>query len=687
MRMSINGWFFKSALVLACLSGIASGTQAAAYAVDTAAAMKERMKARPVAVHSPDRQNEIVLTLTRKGVELIAKRHGAEQARTVFIRQGFRDAEDAPNGRTCVIANVERRKVEGTVPAPVYKKSRVDLAAQEAVVRFKDAWGIILRARNDGVAYRLFYEKEGMRTIWCEDTQLVYPSAQTKCWAGFNNGSYHGDQMQNSWETVFKPTTVGAMPLINKRLTYLPFVTENNGVFTAFTESDIRDYPGINLVRWGFEPPGTLRFWHAQKAKRMAREDVYVRVKEREKFFARVPGRRAFPWRVFVMGDQPSDLAAADIVWALAEGVDPKADFAWVKPGMTTWEWWYGANITGVDFKSGVNTPTYLHHIDFAAEYGIPYLLMDAGWSKVYDIHALNENVDLKKITAHAKTKGVGVILWCGSSQIMGREEEAIKYLASLGAAGLKIDFLDRDDQDAVSYIERTAAVCAKYHLVIDWHGMFKPTGLERRYPNILNYEGIFGLEVNRWDRFNDMPRHNCQAAFTRMVAGPMDYTPGGMRNATRAAFRPARNLPSVQGTRAHQMALMALFFAPMQMMADSPSEYRANSECARFMAATPTVWDDTVALPCVMGQTAALARRKGDEWWIAVIGDWTPRTFAVPTSFLGKGNWTADIFTDSSDADQHPTHFEHRQESIAAGTPIKVKLAPGGGFIARLHP
>ncbi len=648
-----------------------------------------KSSSRSVYAVSPDRKNAIVLSLSREGVEIAVRRHHETQVTAVFSRLGFRDAADAaPDGRTCVIERVERRTVSGKVPAPVYKKAEVDLAANETTVRFADNWGIVLHARNDAVAYRLFLEKEGRRKICTEDTKFVYPSPETPCWAGCNNGSWKGDRYQNSWETVFTPTTIAALEPISRKIYYLPFVTEHKGVYTALTESDLRDYPGADLVHFEHQP-NVVHFWRAQVPAEQKVEDPHVRVMKRNSYFAETSVARAFPWQVFLLGDNPADLAAADAVWALAAPADATADFSWVKPGLAAWEWWSSCGLENVPFKPGANTETYLHFIDFAAEYGLPYYLIDAGWSQGCDIFTVRPSVDLPKVMAHAAEKNVGIILWVGWSQLKNDTEARVAHLARLGAKGVKIDFMDRDDQDAVRSIETIAAACAKHHLVIDWHGMFKPTGLERKYPNILNYEGIFGLEIYRWDPFDDMPRHDCQAAFTRMLAGPMDYTPGGMRNLTRANYAPtrARGQVPTQGTRVHQMALFTLFFAPLQMMADSASAYRANPECARFIASTPTVWDDTVALPSEMGKTAVLARRKGAAWYLAAIGDWTPRTLELATDFLGAGAWNAEAFEDAPDADREPTHWTRRTFRVKAGEPVTARLAPGGGFVVRLTP
>lgn len=642
----------------------------------------------PVRVQSPDKKNEIALSLSQRGVELAIARSGETQVTAVFVRQRYKDADDAPDGRRCAVEKVLRRRVRGKVAAPVYKKSRVDLEANEASVRLGDDWGFILHARNDGVAYRLFTEKEGERLISVDDTFLEFPSAGTRCWAGRNNGSWRGDRMQNSWESVYRETTISGLDEKDRSLYYLPFVFEHKGVFTVFTESDLRDYPGVNLVRFK-NCTDRLALWHAQLPAEQKVEPPHVRVTKREPGFARTGVNRQYPWRVFMMADDAAALAAADTVWALAAPQRDDIDFSWVRPGVTSWDWWSSKGLPPCDFKPGANTQTYLAFIDFSADFGLPYTLIDAGWAINNDVRRINPAVDMKKVMAHAASKNVDVILWVGWSVLKDNTEAQIDYLAGLGAKGLKIDFMDRDDQDAVKSMERIAEAAARRHLVLDWHGMFKPTGLERRYPNILNYEGIFGLEVSRWDPFDDMPRHDCQAAFTRMVAGPMDYTPGGMRNLTRAAYKPTRASGKVptQGTRVHQMALMALYFAPLQMMADGVGAYRANPECARFMAKVPTVWDDTVALPSEMGKTAVLARRKGDAWYIAAIGDWSPRTLSLDTKFLGKGRWRAEEFADAPDADVEPTHWTRREFTVKAGEPIEAKLAPGGGYIVRLTP
>lgn len=636
----------------------------------------------PILVTSPNMMNSIELKVTQSGVEMAVRRYSATQVTARFGFQRYLDGSDAPDGRNAQIERVARTIRSGKIDTPVYKKSAVDLAANEATVWFKGGWGIVLLCRDDGVAYRLVTVKNGERLISVDSSQLIFPSPETRCWAGRNNGNYNGDKFQNSWETVFEETEIGKLDTLGKSIFYLPFVFNHGSVFTAFTESDLRDYPGCDLVHLK-EGSNVLDLWHSQLPESTEIRPPHIRVTKRMGGFAKTSVNRSYPWRVFILGDNIADLAASDIVYALAEPAAEGADFSWVKPGIATWEWWNGCSLKNVPFQPGVNTDTYLHFIDFAAEYGIPYLLIDAGWSKG-DIFDINPNVDLDKIIRHGREKRVGVILWAGCSQFKDRIDPVMSRIAQMGAKGLKIDFFDRDDQTIVNYIEELAATAAKYRLVLDFHGMFKPTGLERKYPNILNYEGIYGLEQMKWTQFRDMPRNDCQAVFTRMLAGPMDYTPGGMRNATLDGYKPSGRQPPTQGTRVHQMALQALYFAPLQMMADSPSDYRENSECAKFMADIPTVWDDTVALPSEMGKTAALARRKGKTWYAAAIGDWSERIYSLSTDFLDKGSWQADIFEDAAEAAEQPTRYTRRTAVIKAGDTICMRLAPGGGFVIR---
>ena len=278
----------------------------------------------------------------------------------------------------------------------------------------------------------------------------------------------------------------------------------------------------------------------------------------------------------------------------------------------------------------------------------------------------------------------MGIILWCSWPQLVGRQHEVFRKYAGLGVKGFKIDFMDRDDAFLVSYLEETARIAADYHLVIDYHGMYKPTGLSRTYPNILNYEGVHGLECMKWEKDTDFPANDLKAFFTRMTAGPMDYTPGAMINMTKKQFRPCYDLPGSQGTRVHQMALMSLYEAPLQMLCDSPTQYLRNQECFAFMAAVPTTWDETRGLAGDVDRYAVTARRKDDVWYVAAIGSWEAQEIKIDTAFLGEGPWKAEIFEDGPNADRDATDYVHRHETITVGEKLTLRLAPGGGWTAR---
>ena len=379
------------------------------------------------------------------------------------------------------------------------------------------------------------------------------------------------------------------------------------------------------------------------------------------------------------------DMLDNDLVWLLGTPADAQTDWSWVKPGKVAWEWWNDWNVSKVPFRAGCNTATYEYYIDFAQQFGIEYVIMDEGWSKELQIMELNPETDVPHLVKYANARGVGIILWCAWPQLVGRQHEVFSKYANMGVKGFKIDFMDRDDQEMELYLEETAKIAAEYKLLIDYHGMHKPTGMSRTYPNILNYEGIHGLECTKWeDGRTDFMRNDLLGLYCRMSAGPMDYTPGAMINMARKQIRASLMQPGSQGTRVHQMALMALYEAPLQMLCDSPTQYLRNRECFEFMAKVPVVWDETIGLPGEMEKSAAIARRKGDAWYVAAINSWEPCTMEIDTSFLGDGKWRAEIFADGLNADRDATDYVKKSESFKAGEKIKIELAPGGGWIAR---
>ena len=653
---------------------------ALAVALGAAAAL-----AQPISVKSPDGMNEIVLH-TEGGLLYSVHRGG----KTLIAPTPLSLTIDGKGSLGAAGAKVEKHEttpIRGTIATPLYKKASVSEDATEAVVSFQGGWKVVLRARNDGVAYRFETAFPGRVKVLSEKAGVSFPSTNVTAYVNFEHGAYKGDKLQNSWETVTKKLPVGDIPSEKEHLCYLPLLAQyEDGTCLVVEESDLLDYPGWNLAR---KDGDKLRL-SACMAKYPDPQSVtnnqrQRRIGKRLDYLAETAGTRSYPWRVFAIAPCAAKLVEGDIVYALASPCRLQ-DISWIKPGKVAWDWWNDWNVSGVDFRAGCNTATYKHYIDFAAENGVEYVIMDEGWSKALKVMEINPEIDMKGIVAHGEKRGVGIILWCSWPQLVGRQHDVFRRYAGLGVKGFKIDFMDRDDQFVERYLEETAQIAAQYRLLVDYHGMHKPTGLHRAYPNILNYEGVYGLEQMKWTSFDDMPGSDVKTVFVRMSAGPLDYTPGAMINQTRKGFKANWALPTSQGTRCHQMALFALFEAPLQMLCDSPTQYRRNQQCFDFMRSVPTVWDETVGLAGDLDKFAAVARRKGDVWYVSAICGWKPQTLKLPTGFLGEGKWKVEIFEDGINADRDATDYVRRETEVNCGDALEAKMSAGGGFTARLE-
>ena len=671
----------KRTLFLAVAVGLAGGLSAATYSAK-----------------SPDGQNEIRLD-TEPALRVTIFRCGLPRAEVRNITLDVAD-RGVLGGAGCAAKGARKVKRDAVIPTPVYKRARIKDNGAGTVVSFGD-WSVELHARNDGVAYRFATAFGGEVTVKAETARLAFPSSDQKVWAAANRQAPENDPLQDSWEGVYGLVPVNEAPEPgSKKIWYMPITASYpDGVAMTITESDSTDYPGCNFVRGG-DPasldavfahyPTKTRYW-TWGAGYSEEPSRYQRVVERADFIARTSGTRSFPWRVFVLADGYAQLPAADIVYALASP-SKIGDASWVKPGKVAWDWWNCWNVSGeyggmrpVDFKAGCNTKTYEYYIDFAAKYGVEYVIFDEGWSQKLKILEVNPEVDVPHLIKYGKERGVGIILWAAWAQFLGREEQVVAHYAKMGAAGFKIDFMDRDDQVVVNFLARMAALCAKYHLVVDYHGMYKPSGLQRTYPNILNFEGVHGLECCKGGKAcTYFPDKDCTIVFTRMVAGPMDYTPGAMLNVPRNRWKPTPWQPSTPGTRAHQMALMALYEAPLQMLCDSPTQYLKNKECFTFMAQTPVTWDETVGLAGEPDKFAAIARRKDGVWYLAAIAGAGGYDATFDTSFLGEGRWDAEIFADGLNSDRDATDYVHLRRTVSAGEKLAVKIPADGGYVVR---
>ncbi len=638
-------------------------------------------------VASPDGRNEIRLSACEKGLAYEVLRDGV----VVVAKSGLGMKVD---GRC--LAKGAKPKAGGVVSfsgveaAQVYKKSEIDLSRKEGFVDFGD-WGVRLVARNDGVAYRFETKRPGKVKVDCEKAEVAIPERAARCWANLTDRF-------GCEETIPVASSAGELKTAGKDMIYLPFAYSVGGKCVAVTESDVRDYPVWNLKSTEPAEDGVVRFSaafeRAPKAterwgkKKLDKGGRWVRISEHADYLAETAGTRTFPWRTFVLADAPVKFCEADIVRALAPAAEKGTDFSWVKPGKVAWDWWNCFDNQG---DEGCNTKTYRRFIDFAAKTGVEYVIFDEGWSEELNIWKFHPDVDVPALIDYANGKGVGIILWMAWAQVCGEEEKVAAHFAKLGAKGFKVDFMDRGDAECANFLAKFAAACAKERMLVDYHGVYRPNGLERRYPNVLNYEGIHGLEQMRWFKAGaqnekNMMYNDVAAFYLRLTAGPMDYTPGAMLNsAVGANYAGSWRYPGSVGTRCRQMAMMALYEAPLQMLSDSPTHYEKNMECFAFMAKTPVVWAKTVGLGgCPETMVAAARQAKDGSWYAAGMTTVEPRDYALDTAFLGAGAWKAEVFRDGADADKNGASYVHEMKDVKAGDTLDIHMAPGGGFVVR---
>ena len=490
------------------------------------------------------------------------------------------------------------------------------------------------------------------------------------------------DCFHSSFEETYTRLRVRELP--SDRLAFLPVLVETQGLHVVFTESDLWDYPGLWLKGVREQPALTADFARYPVEERaLGTEFKKLRVMKRAEDIAQTEGTRTFPWRVLMVAPNAAALIENDLVYRLAR---PLAldDVSWIRPGKSTEEWITSRLLYNVDFVSGLNTDTYRYYIDFAAEYGIQYMMFDAGWSDNDDNTRLNPNIDVAGLIAYARSKNVGVILWNEAFALDRTLDEALDRYASWGASGIMCDFMERDDQKMVRFYERVARAAAKRRLFVNLHGAFKPTGMQRAFPNLLTREGVLGHEWNMWSE-RATPDHALTVPFVRMSAGPMDWEGGSMHNGTPKTFRVVFEQPMNQGTRTQQLAQYVLYESPLQYLAGTPSDYRTAPDFTRLLAAIPTTWDETHAIAGAVGDYLVVARRSGDVWYLAAMTDWTARTLDVSLAFLDAGSYAATIVSDGMNADRYAADYRIDTLEAGQGSTLKLRLAPGGGYVARL--
>ena len=595
------------------------------------------------------------------------------------------------------VGKVAKQQVESSFKNPFYKKAEISDAYGQLLMYTNQKFTIEVRAYDDGAAYRLISSNTKPSLVVNETAEFSFAD-DYQAFVPYVNDNRGGERYCYSFESYYDEAPLSKMFPDSLAITPLA-VCLPGGMKAIVMDAGVENYPGMFVKRAKCEEVKGEKLVAEFAPYPLAQEiGGYDRLNlvptKRADYIAKLDGRQSLPWRAVVITERDADILNCDMAQRLAPSCRI-ADTSWIHPGKVAWDWWNNCNITGVDFASGMNTNTYLYYIDFAAKNKIEYVIIDEGWSgKESLMDDLSPEIDLPRVIAHGKEKGVGIILWSSWRNLIGSNplndikvtDEVMKHYADMGIKGFKVDFFDRDDQQIIASAYKIAESAARYHLYLDYHGL-KPFGIQRAYPNIFNFEGVKGLENSKWEpRVGDGPLHNqprydVTAPYLRMLAGPMDYTPGAMMNAMKDSFFGNNDHPMSQGTRVHQMAMYTTFEAPLQMMADSPTKYMQNQECTDFIAQIPTTFDETVALDGQLGEYIVIARRKGTTWYVAAMTDWTARDLAIPLSFLGEGKFSADIFADGANAMKEATDYKHTKQTATCQDQLKIHLSSGGGW------
>ena len=588
------------------------------------------------------------------------------------------------------VRKATRQSVNTSFATPFYKKAEVKDEYNGLTLKCRGGFSVEFRAYNDGAAYRLVSELRKPYDVMAETADFNF-AQPGRAFIPYVNDNRNGERYTSPFESFYDETPLAQM--IPDSLANTPLLVEvADGKKAVVMEGGVENYPGMFLalnpetrqgVQGVFAPIPVKTFIGGHNRLNLVPS-------ERADYMARIDGPRTLPWRAVLVTTRDTQLADNDMAQRLAPPCRIE-DTSWIKPGKVAWDWWNACNLTGVDFKAGMNTPTYKAYIDFAAAHKLEYIIIDDGWSGLESLtEDLNPDIDLPELVAYGNAKGVGIILWSSWRNAARQTEADFAHYSQMGIKGFKIDFFDRDDQELMQSAERIIACAARHRLVLDLHG-WKPTGIQRAYPNVLNFEGVKGMENCKWEPLvngepkHDFPRYDVTIPYLRQLAGPMDYTPGATMNATRWNFRGLNDQPMSQGTRVHQMAMYTIFEAPLQMLADSPSKYAKEPEYTDFIAQVPTTFDQTVALDGQVGEYIVLARRKGNTWFIAAMTNWTPRDLTIDLSFLPAGSHEAVIFSDGINADRDATDWQSETRKLSPTDKLNVHLAPGGGWTARV--
>ena len=637
--------------------------------------------AKSYTVTSPDKL--ITATVSDdSGITLAVSHDGKTILEPSAIAMDFRGITPASK-----IKKSSKTSKSETIQAPFYRQKEFSVDYSALTLTFNNGTGLEVRAYNQGVAYRFTSALKEKQAIVVNETADYELPGDPTVWLPYSTNDEKPFAM--AYQNIYDRTAVSHA---KDKYAFLPATVDySNGLKMTILESDLKSYPGMWLKA---DTVGISL--DAKFAPYPAKTDFYPwrmqeYVTEATDYIAKVDGKRTYPWRILAITTDDTQMPVNDLVYALAEP-SKVADTSWIRTGKVAWDWWNDWGLKGVPFKAGINNDTYKYYIDFAADNGIEFVVLDEGWydPKSGDMLTVIPDINLEELIAYGKKKGVGILLWTVFNVLDNQLEEACKKYSDMGVVGFKVDFLDRDDQTAIEMTHRLAEACAKHHLTLDYHGIYKPVGLNRTYPNILNYEGVFGMEEVKWtDIENNMPLYDVTFPFIRMMAGQVDYTPGAMHNASMHDWKAIYRNPVSMGTRSHQLAAYIVHDSPFTMLCDAPTNYLPEEECLDFITNLPVIFDETKVISGVVGEHIVTARRRDGSWYVGGMTNWDPRDITVDFSFLPEGQkYKLTMIKDGINADEQAEDYA---KSIVSGidhnSKLNIHLASGGGFVMRLDP
>ncbi|MBM6781129.1 glycoside hydrolase family 97 protein [Bacteroides mediterraneensis] len=572
-------------------------------------------------------------------------------------------------GRNMKVKDVQHRTEDQMLTPVVRQKSDKIRDHYNEMVLNADQYKLYFRVYNDGLAYRFHTDFADSLKVISEEVDYCFPE-------DYNTLFPEERTILSAQQPLFKPMKLSEIG--TDRFCSTPVLIKVDDQARIFiSESDLESYPGMFLKKQGkYELAGKFAAYSLEEEKT---DDRQIFPTKRADYIARVNGTRNYPWRAMIVAENDANLVTNQLIYKLAP--ESQGDFSWVKPGKIAWDWYNALILTGVDFKCGVNNDTYKYYIDFASKYGIEYVVLDDGWSEAWDVTKTVPEIDMEELVAYGKKKNVGLILWVSWAPFREKLDEAFALFSKWGIKGIKMDFMNRDDQAMVDFYYTVARKAAAHRMLVDFHGAYKPTGWLRTFPNVLSSEGVAGLENHKWGSFVT-PEHNVTLPFTRMVAGPMDYTPGAMINFHEKDHKVWFNLPASIGTRCHQLGMYVVYESPLQMLADSPSNYYREEKCMEFLSQVPVVWDETRVLKASVGEYIVVARRSGNTWFIGGMVGKKGQKFDITLDFI-KGNKTLTCWEDGVNVDLQAQDFACRTKKVKQGDTITISMYDGGGYVA----